>query len=73
LGTRHRAAVGITEQSDCVVVVVSEETGVISVAVQRQLTRNLDEKSLRELLLKLTEGNRRPGPVRGLFNWGASS
>lgn len=73
LGTRHRAAVGITEQTDCVVVIVSEETGVISVAVQRTLTRNLDEKSLREMLMKLLERSRRPGPVRGLFNWGASS
>src|SRR5690606_28651332 len=73
LGTRHRAAVGITEQSDCVAVIGSEETGGLSLAYQRQLPRNLAENSLRELLLKLLEADRRPSPVRSLFNWGASS
>lgn len=51
LGTRHRAAMGITEISDSLVVLVSEETGVISVAEDGKLTRYLDETTLKELLL----------------------
>lgn len=51
LGTRHRAGIGITEVSDSIVILVSEETGVISVAEDGKLTRYLDEKTLKELLL----------------------
>lgn len=50
LGLRHRAAVGITEQSDAVATVVSEETGVISLARYGRLVRHLDESRLREML-----------------------
>ena len=50
LGTRHRAAVGVTEQSDAVALVVSEETGKISIAESGTLTRDLDEKALMERL-----------------------
>jgi diadenylate cyclase len=50
LGTRHRAAIGLTEETDALVVVVSEETGTISVAYKGRLSRGLDEERLRRLL-----------------------
>ena len=53
LGTRHRAAVGITEETDAVCVVVSEERGLISVAVNGQLHSDLDAVALRKLLYEL--------------------
>ncbi len=56
LGTRHRAAVGVTEESDAVAIVVSEETGQVSVAQQRSLTRNIAEKALRRLLHAVSVG-----------------
>lgn len=50
LGTRHRAGLGVTENADCVSVIVSEETGQISVAKNGVLTRNLSEKELNDYL-----------------------
>jgi diadenylate cyclase len=51
MGTRHRAAVGLTLQSDAVVLIVSEETGLISVAREGRITRGLDAKGLRSTLM----------------------
>lgn len=50
LGTRHRAAIGVSETTDATVLIVSEETGVISMAKGGKLTRYLDATSLREIL-----------------------
>jgi Uncharacterized conserved protein len=51
-GTRHRAGLGISEESDAIAVIVSEETGEISVAVGGKLHRNLDQELLKSLLLR---------------------
>ena len=56
LGTRHRAAIGISETTDATVLVVSEETGVISMARGGRLTRHLDADSLTEILSGLYHG-----------------
>ena len=52
LGTRHRAGVGISEQTDSVTIIVSEETGQVSVAQGGKLTRGLNSAKLREILVK---------------------
>lgn len=51
LGTRHRAAIGVTEGTDAISVVVSEETGLVSFIENGEIRRNLDTKQLRRLLL----------------------
>lgn len=47
IGLRHRAAIGVTEESDCVAVIVSEETGAISICIEGRLERNLGEEKFR--------------------------
>ncbi|TAK30298.1 MAG: TIGR00159 family protein [Chloroflexota bacterium] len=66
LGTRHRAALGITQQTDAVAVIVSEETGIISVSNGGRMVRNLDDNKLRRILRTLY---RRPirGTMAGLW------
>jgi diadenylate cyclase len=55
LGTRHRAAIGLTELVDAVAIVVSEETGKISVVVAGRITRDLDVNALKRVLKRLLE------------------
>ncbi|PLX83614.1 MAG: TIGR00159 family protein [Desulfuromonas sp.] len=55
LGTRHRAAIGLTELVDAVAIVVSEETGKISVVVGGRITRDLDSTTLKRVLKRLLE------------------
>jgi diadenylate cyclase len=63
LGTRHRAAIGITEDGDAVALVVSEETGTISFVSGGQITRNLDATRLRDSLKRAFEPRRAIGDV----------
>jgi diadenylate cyclase len=59
VGTRHRAAVGITEETDAVVIVVSEETTSISVVMSGEMLRDLDPPKLRVVLRDILAGDRR--------------
>lgn len=56
LGSRHRAAIGLTEDTDAVAVVVSEETGGISLVAEGRIRRELDGRSLKQALLEALEG-----------------
>jgi diadenylate cyclase len=65
MGLRHRAALGISEVSDAVAVVVSEETGAVSVAHNGRMIRRLDQSRLRNILIAFYH----PRPVRSLPAW----
>jgi len=67
LGTRHRAGLGMSEVSDATVFIVSEETGIISMARGGQLTRHLDEESLKKILHELYDKEEKE-PVRLQLN-----
>ncbi len=62
LGTRHRAALGISENTDAIALIVSEETGIISVARQGRLMRHLDMDALKKVLSSIYE--EKPSPFK---------
>lgn len=64
LGTRHRAALGISEETDALAVVVSEETGAISIAFSGEMIRNLESRDLRNRLHQLLFSDVRPREVQ---------
>lgn len=71
LGTRHRAAIGLTEETDAVVVAVSEETGLISYAYKGQLVRGVSQEELRAFLTSvLVKSGKSHNAVEWARKWG---
>ena len=73
LGTRHRAGIGITENSDAVAFIVSEESGIISMAIDGKLSRFLDLKTVEKTILNLlltatTEEKKRPHTLQAIYS-----
>ncbi len=73
LGTRHRAAIGVTEETDAVAIVVSEEAGTISVSISGNMTRDLDAVALRRVLTRIFQRGKKKekstwfGRIESLF------
>lgn len=69
LGTRHRAAVGISEVTDSLTIIVSEETGRVSIACAGELTRNLDQEKLKSMMRQIVMkvDDEQPAKSRGIF------
>jgi len=72
LGTRHRAAIGISEETDAVCVVVSEESGVISIMVGGKLVKSVDEKDLPKVLAHIYRPRRSKKSIFDFWNRAAS-
>lgn len=67
MGSRHRAAIGITEQTDAVVVVVSEETGAVKVAFSGNMTNNLNPEQLKKVLSRFLFVSEEPRKIKISF------
>lgn len=65
LGTRHRAAVGVSEITDCMAIVVSEETGAVSVAINGTIRRNLSIKQLEKMLNQIKDTDSAVSEIKG--------
>ena len=66
LGTRHRAGIGITEKSDALTLIVSEESGIISLAKDGEITRYLDSKTVEKELLKMYLNDEDDKPLKNV-------
>lgn len=64
LGTRHRAGIGLTEETDAIAIIVSEETGTISISIAGKLESHVDMGTLRDMLTELFTTGKKKGPQK---------